>query len=97
MVLWFVPAGLWAQTPSKTEEAVKKFSAQVERLKKAANAARQVVIESGPPKPCSIPLLRVPVDPKVDPGIKIEPKGDVRYQIREVVPPAPVCESVIWK
>ena len=87
MVLVVACAGLRAQTSSTAtaEEAARKLAQKVEQLKNA------------PPNVCSIPLLQVKPAGPVDPKMTIVPKGEVRYQIREVIPPAPVCESVRWK
>jgi len=94
MVVLFASAALRAQTPSKAEEALKKFTRQLDNLK--PTTVTPSMIEAAPPKVCSIPLLIVRPQ-KVDPGMVIEPKGDRKFQIREVIPPAPVCESVRWK
>ena len=86
MVLLIAAAGVLAQSTSPADEALKKFQQKAEAPKVT------------PPKVCSIPLLPVRPSPEVDPKMAIAPKGGVRFQIREVIPPAPVCgANVRWK
>jgi hypothetical protein len=67
-----------------------------ERLKKFQQKAG--VPKVTPPKVCSIPLVRARPAAPVDPKMAIAPKGGVLFQLREVVPPAPVCDAnVRWK
>jgi hypothetical protein len=98
MVFLFAAAGLRAQTPSRAEEVLKKFTQQLDKLKRPAITPS--VVEATAPKVCSIPLLVVrpnKVDPQMAIDPKSDPKSDTKFQIREVIPPAPVCESVRWK
>uniref|UniRef100_Q01Z21 Uncharacterized protein n=1 Tax=Solibacter usitatus (strain Ellin6076) TaxID=234267 RepID=Q01Z21_SOLUE len=78
-------AVLQAQAPLSGEAALNRFKQQLEKL---ARVTQQIA-----PKLCAIPLLRVPVDPKVDPKMAIVPRSDVRFTIVQVIPPAPACDE----
>ena len=93
-------AGLAAQVtaPDAAAAKLKQFERNLENAMRPHGGPVSVTFPRPLNPVCAIPLLKVGPDPSFKsnmPVIKPDPK--VKYSLREVIPPGPVCDEQVRK